>query len=538
MAFLNVKKVKRMAQAASTAAHPLLSETTLDGATRMAYVQGCTLATLIDDEKVSDKERELVRQIGLSLRMQDAEIDECFEIVCGLSGDDQKNQFVTEILDLLKPEPVGRYFIGDFEKILASNGEIAGDSLELLDSFGAMLFADDNWRQKKEAVEEEKRKAAQMKADAEKAKQKAAEAAAKEIAKQERIAAKNLAFYEKMRTFVSDYVDTKRVTRDILLDIGDELSDSSFSDVDKQVVFREIAAQWLKRVEALDLPELTDRMGLYSSLRKKAGGELTQKERERFEQVRQIARETLWMVICLGILKTDAQELPVEKWPVGKINKIIGHISYRDFPYDNDVVSMFWHGRGRNFGVGAESVEELFKELLGVKGVWRSLFSLTDAQKKKLSSWMERRSSFNLVSLEEYARSIGVSRYCDGLTVDKLVRGNGSKDGNSSTNGEPNVAAVSLRSKALPSKKGNGAVDTVRWARGQGSVQFVSVWLKKIPKELGEISGEVLYSYCGGPKRFFCEKLGVLCDNINKELAFKIKGEIEKAGGEVEIRPS
>lgn len=99
MAFLNVKKMKRMAQAASTPEHPLLAEAKLDDATRMAYVQGCALATLIDDEKVSDKERELVRQIGLSLRMQDAEIDECFETVCGLSSDDEKEEFVSRKRD-------------------------------------------------------------------------------------------------------------------------------------------------------------------------------------------------------------------------------------------------------------------------------------------------------------------------------------------------------------------------------------------------------------------------------------------------------
>ena len=452
MAFLNVKKVKRMAQAASTAAHPLLSEATLDGATRMAYVEGCALATMIDDEKVSDKERELVRQIGLSLRMQDAEIDECFEIVCGLVGDDQKNQFVAGILDLLKPEPIGRYFIGDFEKILASNGEIAGDSLELLDSFGAMLFSDENWRQKKEAAEEERREAARMKVEAEKAKKNADEAAARELAKQERIAAQNRAFYEKMRKFVAGYVDKKRVTRNLLLEIGDELSESSFSDVDKQIVFREIAVQWLKRVESLDLPELTGRWGLLSSsLRKKAGGEVTHKEKERFEQVRQIARETLWMVICLVILKSDVRELPVEKWPIGKINKIIDDIGYRGFAYDNDVVSRFWCGRG--FCMAVDGVEQLFKELLRVKNVWRSLFSLTDVQEKKLSSWMERRREFGRGALEEYAHSIGVPRYCDEKTIIKLMHGKESNGDNSSETEETEADTSSSTRKAVPIKK-------------------------------------------------------------------------------------
>ncbi|MBR0505202.1 MAG: hypothetical protein IJJ84_07315, partial [Kiritimatiellae bacterium] len=203
------------------------------------------------------------------------------------------------------------------------------------------------------------------------------------------------------------------------------------------------------------LPKLTTgRWGLgllSSSLLKKAGGELTQKEKERFEQVRQIARETLWMVICLVILESDVRELPVEKWPIGKINKIIDDIGYRGFAYDNDVVSRFWCGRG--FYMGGDGVEQLFKELLGVKNVWRSLFSLTDGQKKKLSSWMERRREFGRGALEEYAHSIGVPRYCDEKTIIKLMHGKESNGDNSSVTEETEADTSSSARKAVPIKK-------------------------------------------------------------------------------------
>ena len=441
MAFINAKKIKNMAQAASTAAHPLLSETTLDAAVRTAYVQGCALATLIDDEKVSPAERDLVRRIGLSLRMPDDEIGDCFEVVGSLSDDDEKEQFVTETLALLKAEPVGRYFIADFEKVLALGGEVSGESLEVLDSFGAMLFEDADWRRKKEAVEAEKRKAAEAKLAADRAEKKKMADAEKARAMQERLEAKNKAFYEKMRKYVADYVDKKRISRDLFLEIGDELSDSEFKDVDFQMVFREIAAQMLNRVEELNLPEI-EKLNFDSffgrSVRKKGGGELTQKERERFEQARVIARETLWMVICLAAFKVAAEDIPI-----GKTNEILGSSFSRDSFCRNCDWCDFWCG-----GAGLmtrDGVEELFADLLGVRPVWRSLFSLTEGQRKKLDSWMARRKEFSLDDFEEYAHSIGVSRYCDARTIHRLLRvaaGNGQA---SESAEEPEDVAMSAR---------------------------------------------------------------------------------------------
>ena len=439
MAFINAKKIKNMAQAASTAAHPLLSETTLDAAVRTAYVQGCALATLIDDEKVSPAERDLVRRIGLSLRMPDDEIDDCFDVVGSLSDDDEKEQFVTETLALLKAEPVGRYFIADFEKVLALGGEVSGESLEVLDSFGAMLFEDADWRRKKEAVEAEKRKAAEAKLAADRAEKKKMADAEKARAKQERLEAKNKAFYEKMRKYVADYVDKKRISRDLFLEIGDELSDSEFKDVDFQVVFREIAAQMLSRVEELNLPEMKKQIfGLRNIVRKEGGGELTQKERERFEQARVIARETLWMVICLAALKVAAEDIPI-----GKTNEILGASFLRDSFCCNCDWCDFWCG-----GAGLmtrDGVEELFADLLGVRPVWRSLFSLTEGQRKKLDSWMARRKEFTLDDFEEYAHSIGVSRYCDARTIHRLLKVAADNGQASESAEEPEDVAMTAR---------------------------------------------------------------------------------------------
>ena len=204
MAFLNVEKVRRMAQVASTAEHPLLSKIALDAAVRTAYVQGCVLAALIDDGKISEQERERVRRVGLSLRMPDDGIEECFDTVSSLPGGDEKERFLVEILELLKPDPVGRYFMADFENILQSNGEVAGEALELLDYIGATLFNDVNWRQKIAAAEEaakraeaarreaaeEARRRAEQRAAADRARREEAERRAKEQARRQEIESK------------------------------------------------------------------------------------------------------------------------------------------------------------------------------------------------------------------------------------------------------------------------------------------------------------------------------------------------------------
>lgn len=157
MAFISKQALKKMVEVATAVEHPLLREINVDIATKTAYVQGCALASLIDDEKISEAERNVVRGIGLSLRLTEAEIDECFSVISGLSNDGDKSQLVEEIATILRQDVVGRFFMEDFEKVARTNGEPAGEVLELIDYVGALIYKDVDWRSKKMAEEEQRR---------------------------------------------------------------------------------------------------------------------------------------------------------------------------------------------------------------------------------------------------------------------------------------------------------------------------------------------------------------------------------------------
>ena len=149
MAWLNKKMMQRKAEAATVADHPLLKEADIAVDVKTAYLQGCVLATLLDDAEVSDEERTKVRNIGLSLHLTDAEIDEAFSAVQALESDDQKEQFVEEILGLLKPAPIGRFFMDDFEAILEKDGKISKEAEDLFEYFGQTLFSSSDWQKKR-----------------------------------------------------------------------------------------------------------------------------------------------------------------------------------------------------------------------------------------------------------------------------------------------------------------------------------------------------------------------------------------------------
>ena len=146
MAFLNKTKLKRKAEAASVPAHPLLKKRELSSDEKTAYLQGCVLATLVDDGTVSDKERDSVRLIGLSLGLQDDEIDEAFSHVEGMKADQDKERLVDEIVSLLKEDPLRESFIGDFERVAMSGGSMQGDAAEIFDLIGARMYKDGEWQ--------------------------------------------------------------------------------------------------------------------------------------------------------------------------------------------------------------------------------------------------------------------------------------------------------------------------------------------------------------------------------------------------------
>ena len=146
MAFLNKSKLKRKAEAASVPEHPLLKKRELSSDEKTAYLQGCVLATLVDDGTVSDKERDSVRLIGLSLGLQDDEIDEALSHVEGMKADQDKERLVDEIVSLLKEDPLRESFIGDFERVAMSGGSMQGDAAEIFDLIGARMYKDVEWQ--------------------------------------------------------------------------------------------------------------------------------------------------------------------------------------------------------------------------------------------------------------------------------------------------------------------------------------------------------------------------------------------------------
>ena len=401
---------------------------------RDAYLQGLVFAAIADDDKIDENERPLLVEIGTSLGMSGEEIEDTIKSVLSLD-DDGKIALVEECVTALKGNDVGvKLFYAQFIQVWTSHEHDEGELGEYLGKFAEWTGV---------GLDQEKRKAilaaivggegqdeclydlAEWMGDeslkyfmtkrygdiserlAQFRNRKATEeiAVAKVRDKQARIMQMTKTFCEEMRKFVADYVDTKRITRNCLLEISDELPSRKYSGVDTQKVFKNIGGQLLKRVEDLELPELNLKRD-YHLFRAPA---LSQTAAAQFEQVRLITKETLWTVICLGLLKLDAESGPIEKWPIGKINTIIDRMGY--FPLDaRNFIFEFWRG-----------VENVFGDLLGVKSVWRSLFSLTDAQGEKLSSWLKKRKSVDLALFAEYAHSIGVSRYCDAKTLRKLV---------------------------------------------------------------------------------------------------------------------
>lgn len=146
MAFLNQSMIKNSEHQSMVDDHPLLKDGDIPVSVKQAYVEGCVLATLMDDEKVSDDERTAVYKIGRSLRLDNKEIESCFEVVIGLKDDD-KEPFVDELLQTVKKRPVCLWFLNDFEVLLGLHGEISDENYQFLQHFGKTLMnGDSGWR--------------------------------------------------------------------------------------------------------------------------------------------------------------------------------------------------------------------------------------------------------------------------------------------------------------------------------------------------------------------------------------------------------
>ena len=146
MAFLNKAALQRTAEVTQVADHPLLKNGDIPMNVKQAYVQGCVLATLMDDEKVSDDERTAVRKIGKSLHLDDGAIQECFEVILGLRSQDDKLACLNEVISAIGTGDARFYFTIDFEQLLCLNGVPNEDGYGILDYIGRALFGKEDWR--------------------------------------------------------------------------------------------------------------------------------------------------------------------------------------------------------------------------------------------------------------------------------------------------------------------------------------------------------------------------------------------------------
>ena len=432
------------------AIHPLVKDGCGRDA-RDAYFQGLVFAAIADDDKIDENERLLLGEIGTSLGMSSEEIEETIKSVLSLD-DDAKVALVEECVTALKGNEVGvKLFYAQFIKIWVSHEHDEDELSAYLQQFPKWMgvelpeakrsellklcvsddVADASLATVADWMGDESLRYFMIKqygdisehlAEFRNRKEAEETAAAKERDKQAQIMQRTTAFCEDMREFVATHVDRKRVSRNLLLEISDKLPSQKYDGVNIQTVFKNIGKQFLKRVEDLELRELTPNQSFHSNLLWMMGDAV--KNSVRFEQVQLIAKETLWFVICLGLLKLDAEDVSIEKWPVGKINKLIDGIEFFKFLYTEQMGCDFWRGHcAFDDGICAfdDGIEDVFGELLGVQSVWSSLFSLTDTQREQLSSWLKKRTSFAPESFEKYAHSIGVSRYCDAKTLRMLL---------------------------------------------------------------------------------------------------------------------
>lgn len=146
MAWLPKKTMQKKQQELSVVPHPILSQIDLSLGTKMMYLQGCVLAALLDDEKVSDEERQNIHRIGRSLGLSLEEISECLTLVGELKSDEDKEAFLEELKGGVSEYPISKFFMVDFEEIMKKKGRVPKASIEFLDFVGGQIVGKEDWR--------------------------------------------------------------------------------------------------------------------------------------------------------------------------------------------------------------------------------------------------------------------------------------------------------------------------------------------------------------------------------------------------------
>lgn len=125
--------------------HPILMDGPLPLGVRIAYLQGCIFATLMDDSKVSGVEKAKLIEIARSLQLGEGDLEDGIVDVSS-AEESTRPAIFSEIINQVKGELCAKWFAIDFERLLAIGGNISEDGKGLLSFTVKMLFKRDDWR--------------------------------------------------------------------------------------------------------------------------------------------------------------------------------------------------------------------------------------------------------------------------------------------------------------------------------------------------------------------------------------------------------
>ena len=156
MAFLSKEMIEKKTIEVGVKPHPVLEKCDLPASVRLLYLEGCVLAALLDDAKLSDIERTELYRLGYSLSLSSADIAEAEETISGLLGESQQSEFVSELKASLGRMPIEKFFMDDFVRVANLSGEGHEDVVTGIDFIGAQIVGAIDWREaiaQKEAAE-------------------------------------------------------------------------------------------------------------------------------------------------------------------------------------------------------------------------------------------------------------------------------------------------------------------------------------------------------------------------------------------------
>lgn len=143
MAFLSKKLIEKE----PVVIHPLLKELSLSLGARVAYLQGCVLATLLDDANISPAELQGITALGRSLELSEDDIDECVGTVKALTSEADQDIFLQELKNVLSDRVAVKFFMADFERLMQKPEGLSAEANEALDYIGRRLIGGSEWRE-------------------------------------------------------------------------------------------------------------------------------------------------------------------------------------------------------------------------------------------------------------------------------------------------------------------------------------------------------------------------------------------------------